>query len=101
MEMNQTLFDECTKKYKEAREREEADLKAKQKKWDHIYSLAKENKLIKADKNPQYISELNNCINADRQEIGVYDIQTSDMLEVDFDDQAIAEMVMGGGDNSA
>merc|ERR1711881_800869 len=46
MEMNQTLFDECTKKYKEAREKEEENLRNKQKEWDLIYQKAKENKLI-------------------------------------------------------
>ena len=41
MEMNQSLFDECTKKYKEDREKEEELLRNKQQQWDMIYADAK------------------------------------------------------------
>lgn len=63
MEMNQTLFDECTKQYKEEREKEDEVTKKKQKCWDDIYTLAKKNELINKHRNLK--DSLNHAIQID------------------------------------
>ena len=50
MEMNQTLFDECTKKYKEDREKEEQENLNHMLIWEKLYSAAKQNELVKTNK---------------------------------------------------
>lgn len=47
MEMNQKLFDECTQKYKQERQREKEDLKKREEAWLKIDELAR--------KNPDYV----------------------------------------------
>lgn len=98
MEMNQSLFDECTKKYKEDRENEEEIMRIKQQQWDQIYATAK-NQLddnYKKNRDPEsdytlYVQQINNCIALDRQENGVYTIQTSDQIDPDADPQVNTE----------
>jgi len=105
MEMNQSLFDECTKKYKEDREKEEELLRNKQQQWDMIYADAKkrldESYIKKAEGTmPEYyVSQINACIARDRQENGLYDIQTADQLRPDLEPHAPdAEPSQGAGD---
>merc|ERR1719210_586166 len=69
MEMNQQLFDECTKQYKEDREKDEQLKSLNQDQWNSIYSLAQKN-LNKssndADDKEYYKNEILKAIENDR-----------------------------------
>jgi len=63
MEMNQTLFDECTKQYKEEKENEEEVARKRQKTWDDVYAIAKQNELV--GKHKDLKEQLNSAIQLD------------------------------------
>ena len=48
MEMNQKLFDECTARYKEERQKEREELKRREDQWQDIVRQARHNPLFKA-----------------------------------------------------
>ena len=51
MEINQNLFDECTKQYKENKEQEADLIKKRRDAWDKVYVQAKKSDLYKK---PEY-----------------------------------------------
>jgi len=60
MEMNQKLFDECAKKYKEDKQREKEKIKEKHRAWQKIATLAVNNPIVDQvyEVNPQLKDEL-------------------------------------------
>ena len=95
MEMNQTLFDECTKKYKEDMEAEEEKLENKQKIWDKIYAQAKQNKLV--NENQELKDQLNNAIQLDKNS-NVYSKQN--LLLDDEDNDILSGINNGSSDKN-
>ena len=89
MEMNQTLFDECTKKYKEDMDAEEGKLEIQQKTWDRIYEQAKMNKLV--NEHSELKEQLNNAIQMDKNS-NIYS-----QTQLLSDDDELNDLLQPGG----
>lgn len=108
MEINQALFDECTKQYKEDKEMEPDVIKKRQGIWTDIYTQAKRNELAKQ---PYFQQQLQKAIDVDWSVNGRYEsplgnhsrsssVSSSDETVHTALDAVVAPHSVGAGDAS-
>merc|ERR1712062_147565 len=84
MEINQNLFDECTKQYKENKEQEAENVKKRRDAWDKVYVQAKKSELCKK---PTYKAIINRVIEDDNNSYGDYERTISEPMSSSEDEQ--------------
>jgi len=97
MEINQNLFDECTKQYKENKEQEADNIKKRRDAWDKVYIQAKKSDLYKK---PEYKAIINRVIEEDNNSYGDYKRTRKESMSSSDDEQRQPTDYAAGGDNN-
>jgi len=97
MEINQNLFDECTKQYKENKEQEADNIKKRRDAWDKVYIQAKKSDLYKK---PEYKAIISRVIEEDNNSYGDYKRTRKESMSSSDDEQRQPTDYAAGGDNN-